>query len=132
MPVALSVVHVYNGTVSVGKADGDLVAETLNEPNKVLIAAQRKTVSLSQQLALRATSEPIYCCRLYPIGKDAGNISLSYDGVQWLEAGAFLFFETVDVVNTLFHIKCYFPEESDYGDVLTNYLQIDYLAPVSS
>ena len=132
MPIALSVVHVYNGAVSVGKVDGDLVAETINEPNKVLIAAQRETISSPQQLALRATSEPIYCCRLYPVGKDAGNISLSYDGVQWLDSEAFLFFKTVDVVNTLFYIKCYFPEENDYGDVLTNYLQIDYMAPVSS
>ena len=123
MPVALSVVHVYNGSVTHGGADGDVVAETVVDSNRILLELQRGTESNVAPLAIRSTTA---ACYLVQISSDNSRILLSIDSVQWETS---IFFLTVGTNNSLFYVKSIAEEEEDYGETIRS-LQVVYHAPV--
>ena len=120
----------YINRPTAGGVDGEAVTENEQGSPKMVLAAQRGLWSLALPIAVRASGESVYLVRITPKGPKSGRIRLSYNGADWLSAGAFVFFEQVSTVNTLFYAQSYIEEESEYVDDLTNYLELSYLPPV--
>lgn len=123
MPVALSVVHVYSGSVTSGGTDGDQMAETAAGGNRILLELNRGAESKVVPLAVRTTAAACYIVRIVA---DNDKILLSLDSVHWVTS---IFFLTVGTNNSLFYVKSVAEEDEDYGDTIWS-LQVDYYAPV--
>ena len=123
MTTAASVIHIYNGSVTPGGTDGDLVAETAVGGNRILLELNRGAESNVVPLAARATTA---ACYLVQIVSDNGRILLSIDSVHWVIS---IFLLTVGTNNSLFYIKSIADQDEDYGDTVWS-LKVDYYAPV--
>ena len=64
MTTAASVIHIYNGPVSSGGTDGNLVTETAVGGNRILIELYRGTESNEIPLAVRATVADCYLVQI--------------------------------------------------------------------
>lgn len=123
MTTAASVIHIYNGSVTAGGTDGDLVTETAVGGNRILLELNRGAESNVVPLAARATTAT---CYLVQIVSDNGKILLSIDSVHWVKS---IFLLTVGTNNCLFYIKSIAEQYEDYGDTVWS-LKVDYYAPV--
>lgn len=123
MTTAASVIHIYNGSVTTGGTDGDLVTETTVGGNRILLELNRGAESNVVPLAVRATTA---ACYLVQIVSDNGKILLSIDSVHWVKS---IFLLTVGTNNSLFYIKSIAEQDENYGDTVWS-LKVDYFAPV--
>ena len=123
MTTAASVIHIYNGSVTTGGTDGNLVTETAVGGNRILIELHRGTESNEIPLAVRAT---VADCYLVQIASENNKIMLSLDSSHWASMVFFLF---VGAENRLFYIKSVADENEEYGDT-TGSLKVDFYAPV--
>ena len=123
MAVPTSVIHIYNGSVTLGGSDGNMVTETAVGGNRILLELNRGAESNVVLLAARATTA---ACYLVQIVSDNGRILLSIDSVHWVKS---IFLLTVGTNNSLFYIKSIADQDEDYGDTVWS-LKVDYYAPV--
>ena len=123
MAVPTSVIHIYNGSVTLGGSDGNMVTETAVGGNRILLELNRGAESNVVPLAARATTA---ACYLVKIVSDNGKILLSIDSVHWVKS---IFLLTVGTNNSLFYIKSIAEQDEDYGDTVWS-LKVDYYAPV--
>ena len=123
MRTAASIIHIYNGSVTPGGTDGNLVTETAVGGNRILLELNRGAESNVVPLAARATTA---ACYLVQIVSDNGKILLSIDSVHWVKS---IFLLTVGTNNSLFYIKSIADQDEDYGDTVWS-LTVDYYAPV--
>lgn len=123
MATATSVVHIYNGTVTSGGADGNRVTETAVGGNQILIELHRGKESNEIPLAVRAT---VADCYLVQIASEDGKTTLSLDTAHWSST---IFFLIVGIENCLFYVKSVADDDEEYGDTVGR-LQVDFYAPV--
>ena len=123
MTTAASVIHIYNGSVTHGGTDGDLVTETAVGGNRILLELNRGAESNVVSLAARATTAT---CYLVHIVSDNSKILLSLDSVRWAKS---IFFLTVGTNNSSFYVKSIADQDEEYGDTVGG-LKVDYYAPV--
>lgn len=126
MATPLASVHLFTAA-TVGAIDGIQVAETLNENTKIILSGLRGLYSNVQNLGIRSDSLSCFFVKLTSMGNNASKIFLSTNGSTW--RNSITLFEVKDV-NTIFYIKTLFDENEDYGNDITNWLQIDFLARV--
>lgn len=113
---------VYNGSVTAGGTDGTPVTQD----NPIFVSSERGTVSMAVSLALRAAGSLHYLCSIKSLGKDAGCVQLSLDGVTWSES---VFVPQVDTMNSILFLRIVVGAEEDYGVNNTVSLQLDYYQP---
>ena len=108
----------YNGTVTAGGTDGDLVTTA----NPILLAANRGTVSAPVTVAVRGDSVHHYLCNVLASGTNAERVHLSLDGVNWSQV---VMLHQIATTNSLVYLRTDVLEDEDYGDNTAITLVID-------
>lgn len=99
----------YNGTVTAGGTDGDLVTTA----NPIVIAANRGAVSAPVTVALRGDSIHHYLCTIVPSGTGAERIQVSLDSVNWSQS---VLVQQIATSNSMLYLRTEVGEDEDYGD----------------
>lgn len=121
-----SALSVYNGTITPGGTDGDLISNT----NMVTLKGIRDNQAL-RTLALRApggAEYPVVCLKTYIIGPQADWFEISFDAAKFTTGKLQKFYIVNE--NVLLYIRCNIPEDADFGNNEMNYLVFDYLGGV--
>ena len=123
MATAISSIHIYNGQVTPGGTDGDLVTETVVGGNRIPLELNRGTESSVVPLAVRASTAACYFVR---ITSNNDKVMLSLDSIHWVKS---IFLLSVGTNNSLFYVKSVAEQDEDYGDAVFS-LKVNYYAPV--
>ena len=123
MAVPTSVIHMYNGSVTLGGSDGNMVTETAVGGNRILIELNRSSESNLIRLAIRATTAPCYLIKITSLNN---KILLSLDAINWTSEIKIF---SVGTVNSIFFVKSYAEDDEAYGDIV-GALTIEFYAPV--
>lgn len=121
-----SALCVYNGTITPGGTDGDLISDT----NRILLKGSRDSQAV-RTLALRApggAEYPVVCLKEYIIGPQANWFEISFDAANFTHDKLQKFYIINE--NVLLYIRCNIPEDADFGNNEMNYLIFDYLGGV--
>lgn len=126
MSTPLSLIHLYTDA-TLEMADGTLITEVVVGSPKVILQALRGVSTTPIPLGIRASVGDCYIVKVFPVGTNASTIFLSKDLTVW---SSYLTFVTVSNGNQIFYVKTLVGEDEDYGDDLSNYLQVNYKCPI--
>jgi len=120
----MSVLSIYGGEVTAGDSDGDLIT---NERKLALKGTRGNPVILSYALRTIGASKPALVVKGTLDGPQKEWFSVSLNGESWSDR-----FDIPYIAggNVLFFLKCDIPEDADYGDNTSNYLNLDYFGGV--
>jgi len=120
----MSVLSIYGGEVTAGDVDGDLIT---NERKLALKGTRGNPVISTYALRTIGASKPALVVKGTLDGPQKEWFSVSLNGESWSDR-----FDIPYIAggNVLFFLKCDIPEDADYGDNTSNYLNLDYFGGV--